>query len=276
MLPDLSPPAAPEWVQWIEPAQRGDRAALERLLTAIAPSVHRLGLRLCSDATDAEDVLQDTLLYASQHLPDFEGRASLTTWLFTIARTACLRRRRGLAQRTRFEDPSAAARVPAASTPESSAETQELLERVQRAMQSLPLDYQEALALRDVEELSASEAASVIGISVDALKSRLHRAREALRRALDSQLVTPPRANPGCPDVVAMWSSKLEGDLSSEDCSAMEGHVRGCTACSDACNGLLQILKACQATRLAPVPSAVRESVRRALNELSTAAEPHR
>ncbi len=88
-----------ELAPWVARAKAGDRVALEHVLAKVAPSVYRFGLRMCGNAHDADDVLQDTLVQVSEHLSQFEGRSALTSWVFTLARTACSRRRRGLKNR---------------------------------------------------------------------------------------------------------------------------------------------------------------------------------
>src|SRR5690606_3525868 len=77
-------------------AKTGDRQALETVLAQVAPAVHRFGLRMCRNVHDAEDVLQDTLLNIAKHLGEFEGRSSLSSWVFALTRSACARKRRGL------------------------------------------------------------------------------------------------------------------------------------------------------------------------------------
>src|SRR6188768_4096989 len=77
-------------------ARQGDREALEAVLAAVAPSIHRFGLRMCKNVHDAEDVLQDTLINVAKHISDFEGRSSLSSWVFALTRSACARKRRGL------------------------------------------------------------------------------------------------------------------------------------------------------------------------------------
>jgi RNA polymerase sigma-70 factor (ECF subfamily) len=118
-------------------------------------------------------------------------------------------------------------------------EDRELFEAIARAVDALPEDYREVIVLRDMEGLTAQDAAAAAGVSVDALKSRLHRARAALREALRpvfEAAAPPPRAD--CPDVMALWSRKLEGDLSAGDCADMERHLEGCPACGAACSAL--------------------------------------
>jgi len=171
---------------------------------------------MCRNVQDAEDVLQDTLINVAQHLGDFEGRSSLTSWVFALTRSACARKRRGLKNQPHVSDERLVESADLAPSPETRLANQELASALSVALDRLSDEHREAILLRDVEGLSAPEAASSIGISVDALKSRLHRAREALREAF-LPLLEPRReqARTGCPDVVELWSKKLEGDLSA-------------------------------------------------------------
>lgn len=255
-------------------ARRGDREALEAVLAAVAPSVHRFGLRMCKNVHDAEDVLQDTLLNVAKHLGDFEGRSSLSSWVFALTRSACARKRRGLKNQPHVPDERITETPDLAPSPEARAADQELASALSEALDGLSDDHREAILLRDVEGLSAPEAASAIGISVDALKSRLHRAREALRAAL-GPLLEPTRAQvrSGCPDVVALWSQKVEGDLSTMDCAAMEKHLATCTACGAACDALKRTLLACQRVSAGPVPPEIQARVKAAIVAWSARAD---
>ena len=126
------------------------------------------------------------------------------------------------------------------------------------------------ILLRDVEELTAPEAAVALGVSVDALKSRLHRARAALRDAL-KPLLEPnaPQAASSCPEVATLWSRKLEGDLSQDDCAQMERHLRSCTACTAACDSLKRALLACRRSATDAVRPEVQARVRAAVRAWS-------
>ncbi len=151
------------------------------------------------------------------------------------------------------------------------------------ALDGLSDEHREVIALRDIEGLSAAEAAEVIGISVDALKSRLHRARDALRQALRPLLEPSWPAAPkataswrtaqsaGCPDVVALWSKKLEGELRPDDCVAMEKHLEGCTSCAGACDALRRMLAVCQRSAADPVSPALRRRIMTAVRSLALA-----
>src|SRR5215471_6532900 len=90
------PTATSDIGEQIARARQGDREALEAVLATVAPSIHRFGRRMCRNVHDAEDVLQETLLNIAKHLGDFEGRSSLSSWVFALTRSACARKRRGL------------------------------------------------------------------------------------------------------------------------------------------------------------------------------------
>jgi RNA polymerase sigma-70 factor (ECF subfamily) len=178
-------------------AKQGDKAALAALLSQVAPSVHRFGLRMCRSESDADDVLQDTLLSVATHLEGFEGRSAFSSWVFALARSACARRRRGLKNRPPVEHDASGDADELASSPEQDVEQQELSASLTKALSTLSEEHREVLVLRDMEGLTAPEAAAALGISVDALKSRLHRARAALRSALKPVLERDELPRPG-------------------------------------------------------------------------------
>lgn len=256
-------------------ARLGDREALSAVLASVAPAIHRFGLRMCKNAHDAEDVLQDTLLNIVNHFGEFEGRSSLSSWVFSITRSACARKRRGLKNRPQpsASDEQLTEQQDHGPSPESHASDQELASALSAALDSLTDDQREVILLRDIEGLTAPEAASTLGLSVDALKSRLHRARQALRAALRPVLEPALAAAPqGCPDIAALWSKKLDGDLSQNDCTAMEKHLTVCPSCNAACSALKQALLACQQVGTQDLPADVQTRVRTAVRSLVRSA----
>src|SRR3954468_3779451 len=79
----------------VSAARAGDRAAVDELLARYEPNIYRFGLRMCGDEESAREVLQETMLAAFRHLPGFRGDAALSTWLYQIARSFCIKERRG-------------------------------------------------------------------------------------------------------------------------------------------------------------------------------------
>jgi RNA polymerase sigma-70 factor (ECF subfamily) len=250
----------------VRQAQSGDPSALEKLLGAIAPSVQRFGMRMCQNPTDSEDVLQDTLMNILGHLHEFEGRSSFSSWVFTLTRSACMRRRRGLKNQPKEPFEEVEGLLESSQTPEQGASDREMSKLLESALLLLPDEYREVILLRDVESLTAPEAADTLGISVDALKSRLHRARQALRQALRPALEPQtPAVAAGCPDIMLLWSRKLEGDLDALDCAQMENHLVNCPSCNAACSALKSALLACRHEAERDVSPEIQQQVKSAL-----------
>lgn len=159
-------------------AQAGDVAALNELVAMHRRGVYRFGLQVCRTTEDAEDAVQETLWAATRAIKTFRGTAtSIASWLFTIVRRECLRliERR---QHAPLEDDDFA---DDAAHPEDALLAQRRAALLANALAALEPQHREVLLLRDIRELGAPEAAAALGISVDALKSRLHRARVSLR-----------------------------------------------------------------------------------------------
>ncbi len=266
--------------QLLTAARAGDRDALERLLTAHQHRVFRFGVKMCGEEEDAKDVLQETLITAARSIRDFRGDSSISTWLYTIARSFCVKKRRASKFAPEHVDSLEAAPEEARSIPdprrdpEDAAAGAQVKTALQRAIGGLEPMYREVLVLRDVEGLSASEVAQVLGLSVEAVKSRLHRARVQVRQAIAPLLGTPeppaePAAARACPDIVELFSRHLEGDLSGNVCAQMEEHVRGCDRCRSRCDSLRATLSLCTQAgeRLPPaVERSVRDALRRFLD----------
>jgi len=171
-------------------ARAGDRPALDALLNRHQSRVLRFGMRMCRDREDAKDVSQDTLLAMARGVRAFRGASSISTWLFTVARSFCIKKRRHslfapARERSLDEHPAEATQLAAATRPPDEALAGKQLEHaLARALAALEPPYREVLLLRDVEGLTAPEAAEMLGVSVQAVKSRLHRARLAVREQL--------------------------------------------------------------------------------------------
>jgi len=163
-------------------ARAGDRRALERLLSVHRHGVYRYGLRVCRTTEDAEDAVQETLWAATRAIHTFRGTAtSLTSWLFTIVRRECLRLIEGRRREPPVDDGDDDRVADQAARPDAVLVARWRTELLARALASLEPHHREVILLRDIQEQSAPEAAAHLGISVDALKSRLHRARVELR-----------------------------------------------------------------------------------------------
>ena len=256
----------------------GDERALGILLERHLPAVYRFGVKMCRDPEDAKDVVQDTLLAAARGLREFRGASSLSTWLFTIARSFCIKKRRtrvGAPREFVSLDSEDARRLTAdGSAPDEMAGDHQFAKALDLAIADLEPMYREVLVLRDVEGLTAPEAAQVLGVGVDAVKSRLHRARVIVRSRLAPLLESSEvAAAPGCLDIVPVFSRYMEGEIGPDECARMQEHMDSCPRCRDACDSLKQTLALCRATSHdGAVPSEIQALVRKALRE-ATATE---
>ena len=179
----------------IEALVAGDRAEFARLVDAYSSSIYRLGLRMLGNPQDAEDVLQNTFINALTHLPKFEGRSSLATWLYRIAANEALmliRKRKPEVDLNETEGDDNAEDVKPTQIVDWSARPEDELlsgERKQildEAIQTLPESLRIVFLLRDVEELSIKETAEALGLTETNVKTRLLRARMFLREQLSA------------------------------------------------------------------------------------------
>lgn len=187
----------------VERLRVGDTVALELVMERYASRVYRVARGITGSEPDAEEVAQDVFLTLFRKIDSFEGRSRLGTWIYRVAANTALIKRRG--KRAAVEVPldgylptfredghregdRSLLLADWSQTPEEellSGETRVLLNR---AIDDLPDHYRTVLILRDVEELSNEEVAEVLGESVASVKSRLHRARMALRERLTRHL----------------------------------------------------------------------------------------
>jgi RNA polymerase sigma-70 factor (ECF subfamily) len=164
----------------LDAAQRGDRAALEALLSQHRKTVFRYGLRYCGSTENTEDAVQETLWAAAKAIGNFRRAAAVTTWLFTIVRNKCHRLLFHKHDEADLADLLPSVLEPG-RTPEDDLATRQVQRILAQALARLEPSHREVILLRDVEGLTAPEAAEQLGVTVQALKSRLHRAREQLR-----------------------------------------------------------------------------------------------
>jgi len=263
-------------------AQEGDRAALNELVGRYSPRIYRFGMKMCRHDQDAQEVMQDTLLAAARGLKDFRGQSSLSTWLYTIARSYCIkRRRRNVGEPSTLEalhelEAEAVPELVDRNAPEEQAASRELELALERAIQSLDPMYREVLVLRDVEGLTAPEVGQVLELSVEAVKSRLHRARAMVRAHIAPFFAPEPEAAPGaaCPDVVELLSRHMEDDVSPDVCLEMERHVAACPRCSARCDSLRKALALCRASPAPEVSPEIKALVSRQIRTVLSELEP--
>lgn len=174
--------------------QGGDESAFEVLVERHQRRVFRLLLRMMGSREEAEDVSQDTFLSLHRHGKKFRSEARFSTFVYRVAANAALNRRRTLgrarARANRFAERQAAGdNLPhAPRNPEDAALGTELSARVREALQGLTPSLRMPVILYDIEGLAYGEIAEILGVAEGTIKSRIHRARKALREELQSTL----------------------------------------------------------------------------------------
>jgi RNA polymerase sigma-70 factor (ECF subfamily) len=173
----------------------GDRAEFARMVDLYSTPIYRLGLRMLGNPQDAEDVLQNTFLNALTHLSAFQGRSSLSTWLYRIAANEALMLLRRKKPEVNLEDVEADESVedlkPTQFADWSALPEEELLSGegkrfLDQAIQNLPESMRIVFLLRDIEGLSIKETAEALNLTETNVKTRLLRARMFLREQLST------------------------------------------------------------------------------------------
>lgn len=243
----------------------------QSLVAEYAPKVYALSLRMCGNAAEAEDAVQDTFLQALKSWKNFRGESKPGTWLYTIAVRACRRRRRTARRRRMpaltdlmpFADSSVADVPSGAPTPEELQENAELERSLQRAILQLPEPFRLAIVLKDILELPTPDVAKVLGVKEDTVKTRVHRARLMLRKAIIKSV--PQREAP-----TPTYERQVCIDLLRAKLDAMDGG-RGfplaqeviCDRCRSVFAELDLTQNACGALAAGNMPEPLRDKLRR-------------
>jgi RNA polymerase sigma-70 factor (ECF subfamily) len=183
----------------LERLRRNDADAFETLVRGNGGRMLAIARRLMRNEEDARDVVQDAFLAAFRALPDFAGQSRLSTWLHRITVNAALMKLRSQRRRPElvFEDPSAPHdderpglfdADPAFAAPDAALPRRDLQRTVSAGLDRLPEAHRRTLVLRDIEERDTEETARLLGTTPGAVKTRLHRARQALRALLEPEL----------------------------------------------------------------------------------------
>lgn len=158
----------------------------ERLVLAHKDAVYRQMVRVCGNHDDAEDVLVEALLRAYQALDTLEDESAFRGWLAIIGRRVCsrLRKKEALAPLIALADAEGLPVPPEDLANRSDMES--LKARLKQAMDELPSEMRQVYEMRDIEQVSGEETAERLGITMPAMKSRLHRARALVRTKMDT------------------------------------------------------------------------------------------
>jgi RNA polymerase sigma-70 factor, ECF subfamily len=171
----------------LERARRGDQSAFGRLVMQYQKRIFALALHLSGNASDAEDIVQETFLRAYRHLREFQGRSQFATWLYRIALNRALsHRRKANSERVRLDDDRvrAAVAVDASGDPQEAAQLAETYALLLTALDGLSPPLRATVVLVAIQGLSHREAAVIESTTEGTIAWRMHEARRQLQRAL--------------------------------------------------------------------------------------------
>ena len=168
-------------------AKQGDADAFALLVQTYETSVYRLALRMCGNAHDAEEVAQEAFMAAWKGLPSFRGESKFSSWLYQLTTNEAinfLRKEKRHRAATPLEDELEPA---TGDTAQQAAETKELQQALQQALDALTPEHRQIFLLRQMRQLSYDEIGRLLGLESGTVKSRLNRAKKQLRQNLLQQ-----------------------------------------------------------------------------------------
>lgn len=281
------------WKRSEPPAAGSDAtAAVTRLLETHGGRIHALAARLCRHRADAEDVVQETFLQAFRKWHTFRGASDPGTWLYAIAVRAARRqiRRRKRLSRVGPRGPRITSLMPwgeetvmaIAAEPdaaESRGEREEAIARVQAEIARLPEHLRVPIVLKEVIGLSVEDAASTLGLAVNTVKTRLHRGRLALRKAMASRATPSPAPPPifdrqVCLDLLKAKMEAMDRGGVAEGFAVPQAEV--CARCRAVFRELDLVQDACAKLSSGTMPAELRRRVLGLIGDRDRSAAPAR
>ena len=166
----------------------GDPEAFDRFVARFRPKIFQYSWLMCGDREDAEEIAQETMLRVFESFDQLREPDRLRAWVFRIAKNACLMKRRKSIYAPTAEIPLDDAHPDREPLPDRQMLQGEMNAALQQGIASLPEIYRAVVILRDMEELSTEETAQLLDVPTDVVKTRLHRARVALRQKMEEYL----------------------------------------------------------------------------------------
>ncbi|MBL8760737.1 MAG: sigma-70 family RNA polymerase sigma factor [Phycisphaerae bacterium] len=261
--------------------------AIPILLDKHGPRLRALALRLCGNAADADDMVQNVFLQAFRKWHLFRGDADPGTWLYAIAARACRARTRrtggpdrrvpAMSQLMPWTETTVMRIAASASGQENQAERNEAIASVQGAIVRLPEHLRLPLVLKDVLEMSVEDVAAALGLVENTVKTRLHRARLALRKIMTAKASHVPAAPPIYEKQVCLDLLKAKMDAMDRGGTPAGFRVPKAEVC-DRCRAVFRELDlvqdACAQISEGDLPAPLRAAIKRAIDAGAGAASP--
>ena len=172
----------------VRAAAGGDTEAFERLVRTYENKIYHLALRMCGSSEEASDIAQEAFLAAWRGLPSFRGEANFATWLYRLTSNAAIdylrRQKKERGDMSLADEDLGLDAVDTGPGPQDAAERTEVRTAVAAGLQQLSEGHRQVLVLREIQGLSYEEIADVLEVDLGTVKSRISRARTALRKIL--------------------------------------------------------------------------------------------
>ena len=242
--------------------------SINRALALLQNTVYSFSMKVCGHPQDAEDTMQDVLLKSVPHLAKFDNPQALTVWLYKVARNRCISSHRGSGI-SRAKNLSLDELMPdsrelqellksKAPSPEAVLLSSEAAESLRLAVLKVPPQYRMVLVLHDMEDLTTTEVAQIMGLREGTVRVRLHRARLFVRR----QLAKMSKASRGtglelhasaeaprsqrCRRLFAALSDYMDGVIDDAVCEEMNLHLNDCQPCQAFLSSLKNAVEQCR------------------------------
>ncbi|MEI6808835.1 MAG: sigma-70 family RNA polymerase sigma factor [bacterium] len=179
--------------------RKGDERAFDGLVRSFQSRIFNLAFRILNSYEDADEATQEIFVKAHRSIGDFEGRCKFGTWLYTVGVNVCRNRLRQSKRRAAFEVRSldnvdvpgglpVEASTPVRDCPDGQLERVEMMKLVEKCIAELPAEFAEVIVMRDLQGMSYEEVAAGLDCSLGTVKSRLSRARQAVKEKLRPHL----------------------------------------------------------------------------------------
>src|ERR1039458_1182746 len=245
--------------------------SIDRALALMQNTVYSFSMKVCGHREDAEDTMQDVLLKSIPYLAKFENSQALTVWLYKVARNRCISSHRG-SSLSRAKNLSLDELMPnsrklqellksATPNPEAALLNTETAEHLRLAVLTVPPQYRMVLVLHDMEDLTTTEVAQIMGLREGTVRVRLHRARLFVRQRLAKLSKARPGTGltlhvsaeeprqPRCRRLFAALSDYMDGVIDDAMCDEMDRHLHDCQPCQAFLASLQNAVSQCRSYR---------------------------
>lgn len=269
------------------PAGIDAAVAIPALLEAHGPKLHALALRLCGNRADADDMVQETFLQALRKWSTFKGEADAGTWLYAIASRLCRPRHRrkggsdrrvpAVSQLLPWRETSVMKIAAAPDGGVDPAERNEALHQVQRAIARLPEHLRVPLLMKEVLGVRVGDVGAALGLAENTVKTRLHRARLALRKAMTAKAdaVRAPAPIYEKQVCIDLLKAKMEAmDRGGTNAGFAVPQAEICARCRAVFREFDLVQDACAQMATGPLPASLRRAILRAVLDRDAALRP--